>query len=248
MALTMIVGLAARRLVTAGEAADRDLTLYQVAMLAGGASRVSDTALAFLTWSGMIEVRESTDRLVRAVGIETVSDHHPIEVAVLAAIDRSGVRPEVAMAAGRSTARREIGGLDGLVVDRVRAGLLTGFVTVASAAVLVGALWWMAGAGSTTGFVPLVGVVAVVFPGWWLMAGRPRVSRSGRRTLERIRGRYDDDLQIAAIGVTSLPVETAMHVIALYGRDALTGGMSSLRKVITGYPSPALEMRSSLSR
>ena len=248
MTLTMIVGLVARRLVTAGEAADRDLTLYQVAMLAGGATRVSDTALAFLTWSGMIEVRESTDRLVRVVGAESVPDHHPVEVAVLSALDRSGVRPEVAMAAGRSTARREVVGLEGLVVDRVRGGLLTGFVTLASAAVLVSALWWITRAGSTSGFVPLIAVVAVVFPGWWLMAGRPRVSRSGQRTLERIRARYDDDLQIAAIGVTSLPVETAMHVIALYGRDALTGGLSSLRKVITGYPSPALEMRSSLSR
>lgn len=249
MALTIVVGLVARWAATLGDTPVRDLTLYQVAMLAGGPGRVSDTALAYLTWAGMIEVRESTNRLVRLVGVDTVPDLQPMEVAILGAIHPAGIRPEAAMSSGRRMARSEVNGLDGLIVDHVRAAVATGLVLAGSGGVLVASAWWMATApAGTRGFVPLIALIAVVFGGWWLAAGRPRLTRSGRRLLEGIRSRYDGDLQIAAIGVTSLPVERAMHVIALYGRDALTGGLSALRKVITGNPAPALVLRSSLSR
>lgn len=248
---TMIVTLIARSLAArSGTGEDRDLALYQVAMLAGGPQRVSDTALSFLTWSGMMEVRESTDRLVRVVGIHTVPDIHPIEASILRATDATGVKAGAAMAAGRAAARAHISGLEGLTVTPISflASALT--VGIGCGAVVTGAAWWVAASDSpTTGFVPLVALAALVYAGWWLSAGRPRVTAAGQGALDRIRSRYDDDLQIAAIGITSLPLEKAMNVIALYGRDALTGGLSGLRKVMTGNPAPpVLVAGSSLTR
>jgi len=248
---TMFVTLVARSLSTrVGADGHRELVLYQVAMLAGGPGRVSDTALSFLTWSGMVEVRESTDRLVRVVSMKTVSDIHPIEASILDAIDVAGVKPAAAMLAGRRAARQHVGGLDGLTVTPT--SLLASGLTVAvgCGAVVAGGAWWVAASESaTSGFIPLVMLIALVYAGWWVASGRPRITAAGQATLDRFRARLDPDLQIAAIGVTSLPLEKAMSVIALYGRDALTGGLSGLRKVMTGNPAPSvMVVRSSLGR
>lgn len=251
LAATMAVSLLARLWITrADQAVETELSLYQVAMLAGGPRRVSDTALSYLAWSGIIEVRESTDRLVRIVGVNRVPDLHPVEASVLGTIDPAGVRPEAPMGAGRLAARSEVVGLEGLVVEppsRLRLGAL---VLTGGAAVVAGAAWWAATADPvTTGFVPLLALSAVLYVIWWFVGGQPRLTGAGQATVEAIRSRFDPDLEVAAIGVTSLPVERAMGVIALYGRDALTGGLSGLRKVITGNPAPGLSTaRSSFGR
>lgn len=244
--VTLATLLGRLRLVRAGTAPPDDLTLYQVAMLSGGPARVSDTALSYLVWAGMLEVRDFTDRLVRVVGRRGILDLHPVEIAVLGAVDPSGVRPEAAMGAGRTAARKHVGGLNGMVVDPGRRRLVDGVMLAGCAVVAVAGGWWLvARTEQSAGFVPLLVLVAVLLPGWWFLLGRPRRTRHGDELLEEMRRRYDGDLEIAAVGVTSLPLERAMHIIALYGRDALTGGLSGLRKVMTGNPSP-VPLRSSL--
>lgn len=247
MALTMLATLTGRLWMTGrGSPRSGDLALYQVAMLAGGPGRVSDTALSYLVWSGMLEVRDISNRLVRVVGVHTVPDLHPVELAVLGAIDPSGVRPEAAMGAGRMAAREHVGGLEGLVVDPPRRRLVDLAVLAGCGAVTGTGAWWLAiQQGPGAGFVPLLVLVAILYAGWWFALGRPRRTRQGDEVLEAMRGRYDGDLEIAAVGVTSLPLRPAMHIIALYGRDALTGSLSGLRKVMTGNPSP-IPLRSSL--
>jgi uncharacterized protein (TIGR04222 family) len=251
LAATMVVSLVMRSLsVRSGSAEAGELALYQIAMLAGGPQRVSDTALSYLTWSGIVEVRESTDRLVRVVAKTPAADIHPIETSILNAIDIAGVKPGAAMAAGRRAAARHVEGLDGLVVSPASLRISSLVVALGCGAVVGGTAWWIAATGSpTTGFVPLVALTALVYAGWWLSHGRPRITGVGAEALDRLRARLDPDLQIAAIGVTSLPLERAMTVIAVYGRDALTGQLSALRKVMTGNPAPSvLVARSSLGR
>ncbi|HSJ33586.1 MAG TPA: TIGR04222 domain-containing membrane protein [Acidimicrobiia bacterium] len=250
LALCMAVTLAARIWFTRPAAAPgTDLSLYQVAMLAGGAARVSDTALAYLTWSGMIEIRESTDRLVRIPGMRTVPDLHPVESSILAAVDASGVRPEAAMGAGRQAAREAVALPADLGVAPKLLLALDLMAVGGSGLVASWVAWWtLSRDGAATGFVPLIGVLAVLYSAWWMFSGRPRITGAGAAGLESIRRQYDSDLALAAVGVTSLPAERAMHVIALYGRDALTGGLSGLRKVMTGNPAPVLTVKSSLVR
>lgn len=250
MALTMAATLAARMwLSRASDAPDAELVLYQVAMLAGGPRRVADTALSYLTWSGVVEVRESTNRLVRRVGIGQVPDLHPVEWSALAAINPEGVRPEAALGAAREAARQEVDGLDGLVVDARLRLVLDLAVVLGCGGVVLAAIWWMlASQQPTTGFVPLLAVTSLLYMAWWSSTGRPRVTGEGEAVLEQIRSRYDADLEVAALGVTSLSVERAMHLIALYGRDALTGGLSGLRKVLTGSPAPVPIVRSHAGR
>lgn len=247
MLATVVVTLAVRFAISrAGHEARHELALYQLAMLAGGPKRVSDTALSYLTWVGMIDVRESTDRLVRITANTSVSDLHPVERAILGTITAVGVKPAAAVGAGRQAARDHVRGLDGLVVTP--AGLFVSGLVVAigCGSVLAGAVWWlMTHSSPTTGFVPLLALLAVVYAIWWLAVGRPRTTGTGAQHLERVRSRYDGDLEVVAIGVTSLPMPRAMEIIALYGRDALTGGLSSLRKVITGNPAPPVMMASS---
>lgn len=247
MAATLVARFAMSR---SGAEPSQDLVLYQVAMLAGGPSRVSDTALSYLTWKGMVDVRESTDRLVRIAGPHSLPDLHPVEASILGTITAVGVKPAAAMAAGRQAARDHIAGLDGLTVSPggvFASGLA---VLVGCGLVVLGAVWWLlANPAGAIGFVPLIALMALVYAGWWVTAGRPRTTASGEAVLERKRSRYDADLEIVAIGVTSLPIQKAMEVIALYGRDALTGGLSSLRKVITGAPpAPVMVASSSLTR
>lgn len=245
----MVVTLLARTaVIRRGASSGSELSLYQLALLAGGRTRASDTALAYLVWSGLVEVRESTDRLVRVVGRQqTLPDLHPIELAALESITAAGVRPEAAMASSRRAAGNSVVGLTGLVVAARTTSVLDVVALGGTSAVIVGAVWWIAASTITaSGLVLLLALSAALYAGWWLATGRPRTTLAGQEALEQVRMRYDDDLQIAAIGVTSLPMDRAMNLIAIYGRDALTGGLSGLRKVMTGSPAPVLMARSSL--
>ena len=241
LAATMIAALLLSRSLRGapGRVSPGELTLYQVAMLAGGASRVCDTALGYLTYAGYIEVRESTDRLVLRANARTADALHRVEIAILAALDPVGVRPEAAMGAGRKAAREFVHVPDSLVRSPGRMALADLVVLGGSSAAVVAAAWWvLASEVVTTGFVPLLAGLGVVLAAWWIWVGRPRLSRNGKEILEYLRQGFDSDLTVASIGVTSLPIERAMRIIALYGRDALTGGLSGLRKVMTGNPSP----------
>jgi uncharacterized protein (TIGR04222 family) len=247
LAATMIAALFLSRSLggVSDQISPSDLTLYQIAMLAGGPSRVCDTALGYLTYAGYIEVRESTDRLVLRANARTSDALHRVEIAILAALNPSGVRPEAAMGAGRIAARQFVDVPDSLVISPGRIALADLVVLGGSSAVVVATAWWvLATDASTSGFVPLLAVLAAVVAAWWIWAGRPRLSQNGKEILEYLRQGSDSDLAIAAIGVTSLPIDRAMRIIALYGRDALTGGLSGLRKVMTGNPSPVPGSRS----
>lgn len=250
LAATMVVALVARVwLRSGGEPFPGDANLYEMAFVAGGPTRVSDTALSYLVWSGAVEVRETTGRLVRIVGPGAVPNLHPVELSVLSAIDPVGVRPDLPMGTGREAARQFVRQPPGLLVPAWRSLLVDVVVLGGSALVAALAIWWMLSskvAGS--GFVPLFGLLAGVVGTWWMVAGRPRLTRAGMDAVENWKTRSDPDLQIAAIGVTSLPMERAMPVVALYGRDALTGGLSGLRTVITGSPASMHGARSLLSR
>lgn len=239
LAATMIVALVARWWLVAGSSGGwgGDLRLYEKALLSGGVSRVSDTALAYLVWTGMIEVRESTQRLVRIVGPGALPDLHPVEAAVLGAVDPVGVRPDLAMATGREAGRSHVHlPPDHLVPDRART-IVDAVVLAGAFGVVAGAVWWLvAGESSGTGFVPLLALTALLVAVWWVVVGRPRLTAHGGEVLESLRRGYDDDLAVAAIGVTSLPMDRALTIIALYGRDALTGGLSGLRTILTGSP------------
>ncbi|MEU6806137.1 TIGR04222 domain-containing membrane protein [Streptomyces neyagawaensis] len=100
----MRIGLRRRRTGrTGGEA--RDLDLYEVAYLAGGAHRVADSAVVTLAERGLLTVRGSR---VRAVDGEQ-RPAHPVEDALLASCRRSRRVVAVHSALQRSPEVEEIG-------------------------------------------------------------------------------------------------------------------------------------------
>lgn len=213
-----------------------DPTFYQAALLAGGPRRVVETALGFLVWSGVIEVRENTGQLVLRAAPPAGARLEPVERALVNSVTMEGAPASFPLSAAAMAARdveRDMGDL--LLSPRLTA--VVRFVTLVIlgvTAVVVG--WWTEArlsAGSPVGWVPVAAVVALGL-GMWVAVSRPPVTAAGRDVLERLRRRHDPDLEIAAIGVTSLPLERAMYVVALYGREALTGGLLSLRRILVG--------------
>ncbi len=233
----MATFLAARILAlrTSGPVTD-DPTFYQAALMAGGRRRVVETALGFLVWAGVIEVREATGQLVLRAAPPAGVRLEPVERALVNSVTMEGTPagfPLSAAALAAADLEREMGDL--MLSPRITA--IIRFVTLlvlGVTAVVVG--WWTEvrlAAGADVGWVPVLALLAVAL-GVWVAVAPPPVTGSGRQALERLRRRYDPDLEIAAIGVTSLPVERAMYVVALYGREALTGGLLSLRNILVG--------------
>lgn len=240
-AALMVAGLAVAaalraRLLAGGDPAvpPDDLSFYEVALLAGGPRRVADTALAYLTWAGVLEVRETSRKLVLRTPPRPGQPLHPWEAALVNTISRDGSGPAFPLAAATDAAAAIVDAIPGLAVAPAGAA---GPVAAAVGPALVagvGAGVWMwdrTGRGLPVEFVPLVPLLAAAVI---LVAirDRPRATRRGRQAVETLRSHYDDDLTVAAAGVTSLPVERAMYVVALYGRPALTGGLSALRTVL----------------
>jgi hypothetical protein len=81
------------------------------------------------------------------------------------------------------------------------------------------------------GFLPVVAVVAVIVVLTALPRG-VRLTDAGRAVLRAERERFDPDLKIARVGVTSLPIESGLYIVALYGGDAMTGELSPLRRIL----------------
>lgn len=237
----MVAGLAlavvARaRLLAGGEPGlpPEDLSFYEVALLAGGPRRVADTALAYLLWAGVVEVRETSRKLVLRTPPKAGQPLHPWESALVNTISREGSGPAFPLAAATDAAASIVDALPGLAVAPARAaGPIAAAVAPAVVAGIGAGLWmWRRSAdGLPLEFVPLVPLMAAAVT---LVAirDRPRATRRGRQAVEALRRTYDADLAVAAAGVTSLPVERAMYVVALYGRPALTGGLSALRTVL----------------
>jgi uncharacterized protein (TIGR04222 family) len=234
---TVLVGLWARwQAENRGRRPASELTAYQVAMLAGGRRRVAETALAYLDWAGVIEAREQTSRLVLKAPPKNGVSLAVVERALVGSISPSGSSPTLPLASAREGAREVAAGMDGLLVP-MRTRALLNLITVVPAGVVgvFGLVWALgrASAGLPVGFGPLIPVLAGVYLVWWL-SNQPAVTLQGRRALEKVRLLYDDSLAMAEMGVTSLPIEKGLYVVALYGPDAMTGGLSPLRKVIRG--------------
>jgi uncharacterized protein (TIGR04222 family) len=121
--------------------------------------------------------------------------------------------------------------LSGLVVARRHLWMvaLPALVSaVVAAAIAVGV---SAASDINVGFLPVVAVVAVIVVLTALPRG-VRLTDAGRAVLGAERERFDPDLPIARVGVTSLPIESGLYIVALYGSDAMTGELSPLRRIL----------------
>lgn len=238
LAAAVVAGAAARSRVVSSQRvaiAPHELSFYEAALLAGGRRRVADTALAYLVWAGVIEVRERTMRLVLRAPPRSQHPLAPVEEALLSSITMEGVAPALPMARAREAAGWVEHELVGLVVPaRARAGVLGVMIVPAVLAAVVAAVWMLgeAVAGRDLGFVPVIPAIAaaVALVAW---IDRPLVTREGERVLEELGRQFSDqDLEVAVSGVTSVPIERGLYLVALYGRRAMTGGLSGLRKLL----------------
>jgi uncharacterized protein (TIGR04222 family) len=210
---------------------DRDLTFYQVAYLAGGPKRVAETALAYLTWAGLIEVREGARAIAARGAHRRQADFAPVERALLATTPPEGGSPAYALGAAREAAAWVEGELAGLVIPRRVAATIAAIAIIPAmiAGVLAVALIVVLG-GDGIGFLPVVPVLSV-FVALAASVTRTPLTALGKAAVSRLSDLYDEDLRVAAAGVTSLPIERGLYLVALYGRPAMTGGLAALRRV-----------------
>lgn len=235
LAAGLVVAMVVRTRLLDGDASPRtELTFYQVAYLAGGPARVADTALAFLVWSGLVEIRDRTGML--ALRSEPRQDAHltPVEAVIVSNLSLEGGRPDLAMTAARYAARHLDEELEGLVTSRRSRRMWLMAMLAPAALVAAGTCGWMIArlaVGADVALVPAVTLAAVAMA---LVAflDQPWLSRSGRRALGRQRDAVEEWMESASVGVTSLPVEDAMYVVALFGREAMNGGLAPVRRVL----------------
>jgi uncharacterized protein (TIGR04222 family) len=212
---------------------DRDLTFYQVAYLAGGARRVAETALSYLIWAGLVDVREGARTVALRGAPSKDAELAPVERALVATIPAHGGSPTYALGAAREAARFVEDGLGGLIVPSKLATLVA--VTAVAPSLLAGTIAIavmvaLRSRGAPLGFMPVVPVLGLVVA-LVISVGRSRLTTSGRAALTHLLDLYDSDLNVAAAGVTSLPIERGLYLVALYGRPAMTGGLSGLRRI-----------------
>lgn len=209
-------------------------SFYQVAYLAGGRRRVAETALGYLILLGVVEVREQTRRLVLRTPPRPDDPLQPVELALVNSIPMDGIGPALPLAAARDGARRVEPTMGGLCIPPATAVALRALTATLSLVVALGVAVWSVGrltSGLGMGWAPLLVPLAVGL-GVWGGSARPIRTTVGRRLLAEMRRRHDPDLGMAAIGVTSLPAERAMYIVALYGRQMLTGGLLGLRNLL----------------
>jgi uncharacterized protein (TIGR04222 family) len=237
LVVTMVGGLLARfQAENRGARSREELTAYQVALLAGGRRRVAETALAYLTWAGVIDARESTKSLVLKAAPPKDTLLLEVERALVGSIAPSGTQPTMPLASAKEGARQIEASVTGLVIAESKRTALTLLTVLPSFVISAMGVAWGAqrvSAGLTVGFGPLIPVVAVIY-GIWSLAVPPFLTSRGRRVLEKARVKYDEHLKVAQFGVTSLPVDQGMYLVALYGRDAMTGGLIPLQNVLRG--------------
>ncbi len=101
---------------------------------------------------------------------------------------------------------------------------MTGLVV----ALVVG--WWMLATDSPLGWTPVVCAVALVVSALGLVEV-PHATRAGHEFIERRREEMSGDYERLALGITALPVLSAMTILALEGRPAMNGELTPLRNV-----------------
>ncbi|MGH8875052.1 MAG: TIGR04222 domain-containing membrane protein, partial [Acidimicrobiia bacterium] len=124
--LAGVVTAAGRRIAYRSGAADQrsGLPVYEVAMLAGGAERAAETALAYLVLAGLVEVRERASTVVLIAPQLASPEDHPAEAALLSTISLVGTRPNLPLSAARTAAQPLAAGLRGLLIPPGRSLLL----------------------------------------------------------------------------------------------------------------------------
>jgi uncharacterized protein (TIGR04222 family) len=226
-----ISSVANHRAVRTGTRPVERVTFYQLAHLAGGRARVAEVAAAYLVWAGLVEARVNARTLALRAAPAADVELAPVERALIATIPPEGGRVAIPMSAARDAARWVEGNLVGLVVAGRQSWMvaLPAIVTAVAAAVISAGVWLAA--ETAVGFLPVVSVVAVVV----ILTALPRgvrLTNAGREVLDVERERFDPDLPIAHVGVTSLPIESGLYIVALYGNDAMTGELSPLRRIL----------------
>ncbi len=237
--LVTIVVIAAMRLAAVRNEVDEvaELNLDATALLAGGPERVAEMALAGMVMAGTIEARETVKLLVSKNPYQPRADEHPIDHVLLATIPMEGTLPGPVVRAAADVARPWEEALAGLVVPPRQQRLLILIPAMAALVLALIGVWWVSArtvAGRTTGLVPLMPMAATAVLAW-VVFDRPRLTRAGRARLAAIRRSTDHLLSLAATGVTSLPAEDALRMVALYGREAMTGSLLPLRRVLDAY-------------
>ncbi len=219
------------RVVGAGGWAGERPTFYQLAHLAGGRARVAEVAAAYLVWAGLVEARVNARTLaLRSAPSEKV-ELAPVERALIATIPAEGGRASLPMSAAREAARSLEANLSGLVIGTRQSWLAALPALVSAVVAAVVSVGVSMASDVNVGFLPVVPVVSVIV----ILTALPRGLRltdAGRELLDAERERFDPDLPIARAGVTSLPIESGLYIVALYGSDAMTGELSPLRRVI----------------
>lgn len=240
MAVVLVAGISAGavmrvRAVSSSSPPDSDeLSFYQLAYLSGGRKRVAETALAFLVWVDILEVRERTHRVVLRTPPASDQPLHPVEIAVLNLVPMDGIAVVIPRNAAAEMATRLVDELSGWLVSRSRLRVIRLVTALPALGVASVAGWWSVtnwGREMPIGLLPVIGLAAVAVL-LVSMVDRPVLTSHGVQTLETARAGLDDDLAVASSGVTSLRVERGIYVVALYGRQAMTGGLAGLRKVL----------------
>ncbi|MDH4116259.1 MAG: TIGR04222 domain-containing membrane protein [Acidimicrobiia bacterium] len=219
--------------VSRGSSPPEELEFYQVAYLAGGPSRVAEVALSYLVWAGLVDVRSAAGSLALVSAPNRAVELAPVEKALVATIPPEGRTPGFPLGAAREAAAGVADRLSGLVVPPGLSLLALAPAVGASiiAAGIATAVMLSVEQGTPTGFlaiVPLVGVIVVLTA----VSGRSRLTETGQQALADVRAARADDLALAELGVTSLPIESGLYIVALYGRPAMTGGLLSLRRLL----------------
>lgn len=211
-------------------------SFYQIAYLAGGPRRVAETALAYLVWAGVIEVRERTRKLVLLAVPRRDQPLEPVERAIVSLVETQGSGVTLPMAAATDAGAAVADEMPGLAVSPADWRRILGAVAAGGLGIVaVVAVWTWArlSADRSLGLVPAVGLAALAVV-LVTMTDRPYATLAGDEAVARMREQLDTDLEVAVGGVTSVPIERAMYLVALYGRPVMTGGLSPVRQVLTG--------------
>lgn len=219
--------------VTPGDAKHRP-TVYQLAAMVGGERRVVEVAAALLVWSGLFEVREKTKRLVLSGPPSAANEFHPVEIALINAAGFEGAAARSVLDAGIGAAEAVAVDAPGLAVDRAtrtRIAAIPGVAGATTALVLGWWLWIQLVTGDPVGWVPVVFGLAFIVAGLALI-DPPYATTWGMDIVRERRHELEGSLEIAGLGVTSMPLVEGMSVVALVGRPAMTGSLSGLRNVL----------------
>lgn len=209
-------------------------SFYRVAYMVGGRVRVAEVAVAYLAWAGLVEARFNTGVLALRSAPSAEVELTPVERALLAMIPPQGAKPTMAMSAARGAAGWVEAELGGLVVPARRVWIAAAPALLSALISLVVSVGVLLGVGGTSwDFLPVVPLVAAIV-GLIAFPRGVKLTTAGREVLDAERDRFDPDLRLAQMGVTSLPIESGLYIVALYGRATMTGELAPLARVLAG--------------